>query len=262
MATDPYMVEAADGEMLHTFTGFIETFANITIHEIFSRQFVPLRNEMMRRTETSSESSMPEPLRTKMMEGLDAICRAIQQGTLLAQAQPPTTLQARVQQRTDFVNRIVQKAQELESLSRELASTHADEVLHAAQMNSRTVSFDYPGDFDLDWAQPTPARVQHPTMRAFVIGLDLIMVKISQSHSRDLVAGILKFESGQFIAALSMLYNIIDDTSHVRTPEYPTAVSLNERASLFNNDGSKNWKLDQGKGIGEASTTTRMNPGS
>lgn len=252
-----FVVQAAPGKMKHTFTGFKPTFANVHIHLIMLEQVKPLREEIMKRTEVAGEAGWLESLRTKVLEGINATASAVRQYTAQDTIDPGITLSDRQSLREAFKDQAIDKGVSFEDLARNREATHTDQQLHPSQLNPFSVTFDYVGNTNLDWAQPTPDRVQHPQLRLIVIALDSFLVTMSNSHSSDLARGILSDESAIWIADLADLYNLADSARFIPVPFYPTATSLNERETRFNADGSADPNISAGDASGEIAGVNR-----
>ena len=252
-----FIVQAEPGKMKHTFTGFKPVFANVHIHLIMLEQVKPLREEIMRRTEVASEAGWLEALRTKVLEGIEATSHAVRQYTAQDTLDPEITLEERRRLRDEFKDKALDKNVPFEQLARSREATHTDQHLHPSQIHPFSVTFDYQGLTNLDWAQPTPDRVQHPQLRLVVIALDTFMVTMSNSHSSDLSRGILSDDSQTWLADLADLYNIADSARYIPQPFYPTAESLNERETRFNADGSQDPPISLGDASGEVAGVNR-----
>lgn len=252
-----FVVQAEPGKMKHTFTGFKPVFANVHVHLIMLEQIKPLREEIMRRTEVASEAGWLEALRTKVLEGLEATAMAVRQYTAQDSISPDITLEERRTLRDSFKSEALDKSVTFEQLARSREATHTDQQLHPSQIHPFSVTFDYEGLTNLDWAQPTPDRVQHSQLRLVVIALDSLMVTMSNSHSSDLARGVLSDESAIWLSDLADIYNIADSARYIPQPFYPTGESLNERETRFNADGTSDPAINAGDASGEVAGVNR-----
>lgn len=105
-----FVAKAAPGKMKHTFTGLRPEFSNIHIHLIILERFCPLRREIMKRVEGGSESGFLEPLRTTILEGIDAYAADIRMYTAQTGVTPQAGIEERQQQRADFGIQALDKA--------------------------------------------------------------------------------------------------------------------------------------------------------
>lgn len=253
-----YTVEAAPGKMKHTFTMLRTTFSCEGIHVVLNDGIIPLRKELMKRTEGGGQTVVSEALRTTMMKGVDYIGKRVQEFTDNLSLADDVTLAERVKREEDYVAKATNKGTTIESLAREAGHTQSDELLQAAGESVHTVSFDYTGETDLDMAQPTPDRVQNPMLREFVVGLDYLAVAMSNSHSADNPKTILATEAALWISQLANLHYIVDSYDPSAVPFYPTAISLNEKETRFNADATHDPLVTAGNAVGEPAGTNAV----
>ena len=249
-STDP-------GKMKHTFTGLRAEFPNQHIHAIILNAYKPLRVEIMRRSETGMEATLPEPLRTTIFEGIDYLVQEIREYTAESTMAPNITIDERKKLRQDFGEEIRDKGTDFEKLARQNSATHQDRVLQPGTTIPMSLTFDYQGLGDKDFAQPTPDRVQHPVLRTIVIGLDKLVVMMTDSHSADTETTIISREAEIWLAFLIDLRNVLDKYDPGNMPFFPTSRSINERETSFNADGSNDPLISDGDAPGERAGTNR-----
>ena len=257
----PFKVAADPGKMRHTFTGIKPTFKNLHIHLILSQCFVPMRQEMMRRPEVASESGMGDSLRTLIFEDIECWAKYIRKYQAGDALDPGITLQQRRDRRKQFSDRILDVGEDFETITRDPEATHMDRILPPGTATPTTLTFDYKGEVNTDFAQPTPDRVQHPVLRALVVASDYLAVEMTRSHSSDLEATIISEEAVIWLAALSDMYRILDDYDPNTFPFHPTATSGNEKEQFWNADGQNDPPISQGDAPGEARGTNRTTRG-
>jgi len=257
-----FKVEADPGKMKHTLTGLRTEFKNLHVHLIMATCYKPFRQELMRRPEVGSESGMNEALRTMLFESLDCWRKSIQKYQSGEVLDPNITLEDRRSRRTDFAKEILEYDNDFEKISREKSATHTDRVLPPSTNTPESVTFDYTGLNDKDMAQPTPDRVQHPILRALLIGMDKIVVEMSRSHSADNEMTIISQEAVIWLTWISDLWRMVDDYDPNSYPFYPTATSLNERDTVWNADGEFDPNVSDGDASGERAGTNRTVGGS
>lgn len=257
----PFNVGAVEGKMRHTFTGLKPTFKNLHIHLILSQCFVPMRQELMRRPEAASESGMSESLRTLLFEDIECWAKHIRKYQSGESLDPLITLTERRDRRSDFSKRILDVGEDFETITRDPAATHLDRILPPGTATPTTVTFDYKGSTNTDFAQPTPDRVQHPILRSLIVATDYLAVEMTRSHSSDLEATIISEEAVIWLAGLSDIYRILDDYDPNTFPFHPTATSGNEKEQFWNADGASDPLISAGDAPGEVAGTNRTTSG-
>lgn len=253
-----FKVNTEPGKMKHTFTGLRPEFANILIHEIIRNHIIPFRMEIMRRTEGGGETQVTDSLRTYLLDNLEHIRKQLQENAFTAVYEPDVTLAERKAKRDGYINTVLNKQNTAEIQTRLETFTHSDELLPAADPSMHSVTFDYTGLLDRDMAQPTPERVQNNLLRAVVVALDKIVVNMSQSHSRDNPRTILAPEAARWISDIDGVYHMVDSDDPGQSPFHPTAMSLNEKDSVFNADGSYDVEVGAGAPPGELDRNSRV----
>ena len=253
-----FKVETDPGKMKHTYTGLRPEFANVLIHEIMRNSIIPFRMELMRRTEGGGESQLTEALRTYLLDNLQYIREQVQDHAITAVFDPLATLAERKLQRDTYINTVLDKTNTAEDQSRLATFTHSDELLMAADSSIHSVTFDYTGLEDRDMAQPTPERIQNPLLRAVVWSLDKLVVVMSQSHSRDNPRAIIAQEAARWISDIDNIYHMVDSNDPGAAPFHPTAMSLNEKDTTFNFDGSYDVEVGAGGPPGELDRNSRV----
>lgn len=258
-----FQVEAKEGYLKHTFTSIRKSFPNLLIHKIINETVVPLRVEIMRRTETGSSSILGDSLRTTMLSALQDIRNAYQEHANTAVFDPEITLKERKDRKNAYINRLLDRANTAEIEVRKADFSHSDELLPATDGSFHSLTFNFQGDKDLDWAQPTTERIDHPILREVVIGLDRLIVEMTRSHSADDPRTIIAEEAALWISDLDNIYAVVEEFDPGARTFFPTATSLNERENAFNADGKWDVPVVQGAATGEPLNTTRreFNPG-
>lgn len=252
-----FVAETEPGKMKHTYTGIRPQFPNLVLHKIINESIRPFRVELMRRTEGGGETQVVETLRTYMLDNLENIRKQVQRFAFTAVPDPEATLSDRKSRRDAYINRVLDKANTAEIITRDPQFTHSDELLEPLDASFHAITFDYTGRFDADMAQPTPERVQNDLIREVVIGVDRLVVQMTRSHSADNPRTILAQEAAQFITDLDLIYEAVDSYDPGKVVFHPTAISLNERDNFFNADGVEDVPVTMGYAVGEPSTVTR-----
>lgn len=253
-----YTPQVEEGKMKHSFTGLRIAFPNYLIHEIMRNAIIPFRVELMRRPESGGETQVVDALRTYMLDCLQYIRGEFQLHAATAVFDPDATLAERKLKRDTYINTVLNKQNTAEIQTRLPDFTHSDELLQAADSVVHSVTFDYTGLVDRDMAQPTPERVQNSMMRAVVWALDRLIVNMSLSHSADNPRTIIAQEAAAWIADLDEIYNVVDSYDPGKVPFHPTALSLNEKDSMFNADGSYDVAVGAGGAPGEVDINSRV----
>lgn len=252
-----FEVEAKDGYLKHTFTGLRKSFPNLMIHKIINETIVPPRVEIMRRTEGGSSSILGDSLRTYLLSALQDVRNAIQDHANTAIYDPDVTLKVRKDNKNAYINRVLDKKNTAEIEVRRLEFSHSDELLPATDASVHSLTFNFEGNKDLDWVQPTPERVDHPVLREVVVALDKFIVEMSRSHSADDPRTIIAEEAALWISDLDNIYAVVEDFDPGTRTFHPTATSLNERENAFNADGRWDVPVTAGAATGEPLDTTR-----
>lgn len=253
-----FQIEAKDGYLKHTFTGLRKAFPNLMIHKIITETMVPLRVEIMRRTEDGGSGMLTESIRTYVLSAIQDIRNEIQEHANTIVFDPTTTLATRKARRAAYIARVLDKNNTSEIEVRTADFSHSDELLPPSDMSIHSITFNFEGNTDLDWAQPTPERVDHPVLREVVIALDKLVVEMSRSHSADDPRVIIADEAAQWISDIDNIYAVVEDYDPTTRVFHPTATSLNERENSFNADGSWDVPVTAGSTPGEATNTTRV----
>lgn len=254
-----FEVESKDGYLKHTFTGLRKSFPNLLIHKIINETICPLRVELMRRTEGGASGTLTDSLRTLMLTALQDVRNQFQEFANTVVYDGTVTLQQRKDNRNSYINRILDRSNTAEIEVRNPKFSNSDELLGAADVAIHSVTFNFEGNVDLDWAQPTRERVDHPVIREVIIGLDKLIVEMSRSHSADDPRTIIADEAAIWISDLDDIYAVVQDFNPGARAFFPTATSLNERENEFNADGSWDVPFTQGAATGEPVNTTRVN---
>lgn len=254
-----FEVESKDGFLKHTFTGLRKSFPNLLIHKIINETIVPPRVELIRRTEGGSSSILTDSLRTYLLSALQDIRYGIQEHANTAVFDPQVTLKVRKDTKNAYINRILERTNTAEIEVRKPEFSHSDELLSATDASVHAITFNFQGDKDLDWAQPTRERVDHPVMREVIIGLDRLVVEMSLSHSADDPRTIIAEEAALWISDLDNIYAVVEEYDPGSRTFHPTATSLNERENSFNADGSWDVPVVKGSATGEPLNTARVN---
>lgn len=253
-----FKIDAEPGKMKHTFTNLRPHFANLVMHKIINSAILPFRVELMRRAESNAETQLQDDLRTYMLDCLQYLRSQLQAYAHTAVYQPNETLANRKLKRDEYINTILTKTNTAEEQTRLATFTHSDEILGAADQLVHSVTFDYPGLTDRDMAQPTRDRIQNPIMRETVIGLDWLIVKMSNSHSASIPRVILAQEAADFITEVDNLYYNIDSYDPGVVPFHPTATSLNERDNGWNADGAFDPLVSAGGAVDRIDENVRL----
>lgn len=254
-----FEVEAKDGYLKHTFTGLRKSFPNILIHKIVNETVVPLRVELMRRTEGGSSSILTDSLRTMMLSALQDVRFEFQEHANTAVFDPDVTLKFRKDQKNAYINRVLDRANTAELEVRRPTFSHSDELLPASDASVHSITFNFEGNSDLDWVQPTRERVDHPIIREVIIALDRLVVEMSLSHSADDPRTIIAEEAALWISDLDNIYAVVEEFDPGSRTFFPTATSLNERENSFNASGKWDVPVVLGAATGEPLNTTRSN---
>ena len=254
----PFTAETEPGKMKHTFTGLRVEFPNLVLHKIIRESVTPFRVELMKRTEAGGETQLTDTMRTYMLDNLETIRKAFQTHANTNVFRPDVTLDERKAARDSFINKVLNKANTAEVQTREPDFTNSDAVLHPADTAVHNITFDYTGESDKDFAQPTPDRVQNSVVREVVVGLDYLVVAMSRSHSADNPRTIIAQEAAGFITNIDLMYELVDSYDPGKVPFHPTATSLNEKETFFNADGVHDPAVTEGQAPGERSSTTRV----
>ncbi len=253
-----YIVGADPGKMKHTFTGLRTAFPNSRLHLFLASAYIPFRKELLRRKEVGNSSSgITEPLRTKVLENLQFFMRQLQQYTAETGATSAATLDERIANRTKFMDAVLDKSMKLETLAEQSAATHTDQVLGASVSAINTLTFDYEGVSDRDMAQPTPDRVPSIAIRALIVGLDRLIVDMTNSHSAENQFTFVREDVTSWITRLSDMYHEFELYNTTEWPYLPTNMSLNEVEQRFNADGSFDIAVTEGDTGGEVNDTVR-----
>lgn len=254
-----YVPEAKDGYLKHTFTGLRKTFPNLVIHKIMNEAIFPFRIELMRRTEGGAATLLEDSLRVYMLDSLRFLRNQIQTHANTVVFEPNASLADMKKRRDAFVNRMLDKSIEPETEVRKTEWSHSDELLQPSELSYHSVTINFEGNSDLDWAQPTRERVRHPVLREVIIGLDRLVVMMSQSHSSQNPRCIIADESARWGLEVLNLYYIVDNYDPGNAVFNPTALSLNERQNMFNADGSWDVPATKGTPTGELDNATIVN---
>lgn len=252
-----FQIEAKDGYLKHTFTGLRKSFPNLMIHKIVNETVVPPRVEIMRRTEGGSSSILTDSLRTYLLSALQDVRYAIQEHANTAVYEPDVTLETRKKNKNAYINRVLKRDNTAEEEVRRPEFSHSDELLPATDASVHSLTFNFAGDKDLDWAQPSPERIDHPVLREVVVALDKLVVEMSRSHSADDPRTIIAEEAALWISDLDNIYAVIEEYDPGSRTFHPTATSLNERENAFNADGKWDVPVTAGASTGEPLNTTR-----
>lgn len=248
------------GKMKHTFTGIRPEFPNLLIHKIINEAIKPFRVELMRRTEGGGGTQVTESLRTYMMDNLQNIRTQIQLYADTTTFDPLATLVDRKTRRDTYINTILDKANTAEVQTRKPDFTHSDEILSPLDASFHSITFDYTGQYDKDFAQPTPERIPNDLMREVVIGLDRLVVEFTRLHSSQNPRTLIAEEAAELITDLDDIYQAVDAFDPGQTPFHPSAISLNERDDFFNADGSFDPDVTLGTPTGEPDSVTLRGP--
>lgn len=255
----PYVPEAKDGYLKHTFTGLRKTFPNLLIHKIMNEAIFPFRIELMRRTEGGGASIMEDSLRVYMLDSLKYLSDQVKTHANTVVFDPMATLGDMKKRRDAFINRMLDRTIQPEDEVRKPEWTHSDELIEAADLSFLSITINFEGDKDLDWVQPTRERVPHPIMREIMIGLDKLVVAMSQSHSSQNPRCIIADEAARWNLDILQLYAVVDNYDPGNAVFNPTAMSLNERENMFNADGSFDVPVTKGTPTGELLNTPLVN---
>lgn len=253
-----YNPSVVPGKMKHTFTGVRPEFPNYLVHEIIRAAIVPFRVELMRRPEAGGETQVTDSLRTYMLDNIQYIREQFQENAFTAVYDPDVTLTERKAKRDVYVNTVLDKSNTAEAQTRLESYTHSDEMLPAADSSVHSLTFDFTGLNDRDLAQPTPERVQNPLIRNTIIALDRIVVNMTVSHSADNPRTIIAQEAAAWITDVDGVYHMVDSFDPGKVPFHPTALSLNEKDTMFNADGTYDVEVGAGGTPGELDENTRV----
>ena len=253
-----FVAEAKDGYLKHTFSSLRKTFPNLVVHKIMNEAIFPVRVELIRRTEGGGETIVGDSLRIYMLDSLEYLSQQIKTHANTNVFDPQAKLSTMKAKRDAFINRQLDKSISLESEVRRVEFTHSDELLEASDPSFHSITVNFEGDKDLDWAQPTRERVQNPLLREIIIGLDKLVVAMSISHSADNPRNILADEAARWNSEVAQLYNVVDSYDPGTAVFHPTALSLNERENTFNADGSYDVPATKGTGTGELANNPRL----
>lgn len=251
-----YQSAAKDGYLKHTFTGLRKTFPNLIIHKIMNEAIFPFRIELMRRTEGGSASLLEDSLRTYMLDNLRYLANQVKIHANTVVFDPMAKLADMKKRRDAFINRMLDKTIEPEDEVRRAEWSHSDELLQASELSYHSITIAFEGNGDLDWAQPTRERVRHPILREIIIGLDRLVVVMSQSHSSQNPRMIMADEAARWNTDIYNLYCVVDNYDPGNAVFHPTALSLNERENMFNADGTWDVKATEGTPTGELNDAT------
>ena len=254
-----FEIATRDGYVKHSFTFIRSSFTNLILHKIINETIVPLRVELMRRSEGGSSSILGDSLRTYMLNALQDIGKQIQNHANTATFDPIITLSERISKREETIDRLLSKAVSLEDEVRRIDWTNSDELLGATDPSVHSLTFDWRGVSDLDWAQATPERVDHPIIREVIIALDRFIVEITRSHSADEPRTIIRDEAALWLSDLANIYAVVEEFDPGTRTFHPTSWSLNERQNAFNADGAWDTPAVKGSATSEPINTTRRN---
>lgn len=253
-----FKIDAEEGHLKHTFTNVKTHFNNLIIHKIINSGILPFRIELMRRAESNGETQLQDDLRTYMLDCLQYLRELVQTYAHTAVFHPDVTLADRKKQRDEYINTVLNRASTAEEQTRLPNFTHSDELLGAADQRIHTLTFDFTGKIDKDMAQPTRDRIHNPIIRETIIGLDLLTVKMTLSHSAHSARIIIAQEAADFISEIDNLYYNIDSYDPGRVPFHPTATSLNERDNGWNADGLQDPLVSAGGPVDQVDRNVRL----
>lgn len=250
MAGDPqvYTDEAQPGKIKHTFTGLRQQFPNQAIHSVILQRILPFRREMFLRPEFQQEQRWETNLVTLFQRGLTDISDAVKEYTDRNSASDVNkSLDERAKDLADFINKANAKDKSLETLAKDVAATHADEQTQPADQRIGSLHFDYTGN-NPDYPQPTPGRMPNGSARVVVVGIDRLIVLMSNSHSADHPKTINEHDAAVFQSHLADLFNVIQRAGEVDTPYYPTSLRRSQLDGVFNADGAHDPDINDGSG--------------
>ena len=243
--SDPQIFQAAatDGKMRHTFTGLNKAFPNVSIHEVIRDVVLPGRKELTRRPEFQSSTPWDDNICLFVHELLTAWSERIKAITYKPTQLPGTTLAERQQAQRDFIKKA--HGDSLETLAKDQAASHADQLLPTANPLSLTLTFDHTGA-DPDFPQPTPGRFADAMARSLITGMDLLVVEMTVSPSADHPRTVNVQDSARWLSSLADLWNLTDAAAQDRKPYIPTGVDRSQYDRLWNAAGQSDPNLSDG----------------
>lgn len=249
MPADPivWTPDTKPGHIKHSFTGLRPAFPNRGLHFVIIDRIIPLRKQLLTRSEKQQPGRWEKSLATYAQEGLESINAGIQHMRHDADTTDLKTLEVRRQERDAFIKRA--GVESLEKLAADKDATHTDELLGGTTPRIASVHFDYTGLKDPNMAQATPARVQNSDMRSLIIELDGLVVAMSNSPSADHPRTINEHDAAAFTAALADLFKLVDRAASLTEPYHPSGTLRGQYDDGFNADASFDPEATAGGGL-------------
>ena len=220
--------------MKNTFTGAVLSFANRGIH-LFCDEGFNFRKQLTVRPEFRAESGWNNALNDFMKSRLEELAETVKRVTYsTTTSDPAANKAARI---ADAKNTDATLADAFDG-----KSINTDEIVMAAPVVDKQLAYDLTGA-DPNVPQPTPELLPNDIARAFVIGVDNLIVAATNLDSRTQPATINAMEAAQLLTLLNEMYALCmlkgGEENRVETP---TGVLPVQRASTFNADGAADPK--------------------
>ena len=215
--------------MKNTFTGTVLQFPNRGIHYMLA-EVMTLRKQCVLRDEFKSLTGWNDSLNEYLQTGLEKIAATVKRVCYSPSGVDPVEVRAQ---------RIAQAKDTTTGLKEVFdgKSINSDDIVMPNLPLTKEVSYDLTG-VDPDYPQPTPDRIPNDTARAFVVGLDYLVVMATNLDSRTQPATISAFECAQLLAMLNELYALTElKGGEKNKSDAPTGVPMSVRPSTFNADG-------------------------
>lgn len=251
MPGDPQIFQPAaeQGFMRNTFTGVRATFPNVDIHMIIREKILPFREELCRRPEFQSQVVWREALTLFCHQSLQAISDGIKMHTYRAVMTADQRLADRSRVQSDFIAAANSPNSLLEDLLANGIPSHRDQQMNPASPHINTITVDFSGE-DPKYPQPSPGRYPDAKMRILVVGLDHLLVEMTNCPSADAPSMINPEDAAFWQSCLVDGYALVTRAGTIQTPYIPTGLGREQYDGIWNanrgfdrpiEDGSAQW---------------------
>lgn len=253
MASDPVIFnpQTEPGKVKHSLTGLRITFPNAIIHQYLNTYYKPFRTLLMTISASRGQGPIPEPTITKLQSILQESQEYLQRNADQVSAAPMASLKARQATMAAFRQDMLSK--DLDALIGDPKANFADYVQIPSFIVAQTVSFDYEGKTNPNFAQPTDGRIKNTGAQALIKAMDMLVVFMSNLPSADQPTTLIRDDASAIIAGLALVYKIAQNIGNSSNAA-SLGTTLAEFDNLFNADGKLDPLVMEGSGeIGDQS---------